>query len=91
MLELNGIILGSAFGFLLYLPLAIKAKLDIGFHVIVLPVILAVFMFDLYFVMQENCRFVNRLTPVAAVKENLKSIKVRLRHVEKVLWGYCLV
>ena len=90
LLELNGIILGSAFGFLLYLPLAIKAKLDIGFHVIVLPVILAVFMFDLYFVMQENCRFVNRLTPVAAVRGEFKINKSKIKARRKGLAGWLL-
>lgn len=90
LLEWNGIVLGSAFGFFLYLPLAIKAKLDIGFHVIVIPVILAVFMFDLYFVMQENCRFVNRLTPVAAVKGEFKIDKSKIKARKKGLAGVLL-
>lgn len=90
LLELNGIVLGSVFGFLLYLPLAIKAGLDVGFHVIVIPVILAVFMFDLYFVMQENCRFVNRLTPVAAVRGEFKINKSKIKARRKGLAGWLL-
>jgi len=90
LLELNGIVLGSVLGFLLYLPLAIKSGLDIGFHVIVIPVILAVFMFDLYFVMQENCRFVNRLTPVAAVRGEFKMNKAKLKARRKGLAGVLL-
>ena len=90
LLELNGIFLGSVFGFLLYLPLAIKSGLDIGFHVIVIPVILAVFMFDLYFVMQENCRFVNRLTPVAAVRGEFKINKSKIKARRKGLVGLVL-
>lgn len=90
LLELSGILVGSIWGFLLYLPIAIKGKLDIGFHVIVIPVILAVFMFDLYFVMQENCRFVNRLTPVAAVKGEFKIDKSKIKARKKSLVGVLL-
>lgn len=88
--ELNGIVLGSVLGFLVYLPLAIKSGLDVAFHVIVIPVILAVFMFDLYFVMQENCRFVNRLTPVAAVRGEFKINKAKLKVRRKGLAGVLL-
>ncbi len=90
LLELSGILVGSIWGFLLYLPIAIKGKLDIGFHVIVIPVILAVFMFDLYFVMQENCRFVNRLTPVAAVRGEFKINKSKIRARRKGVAGMLL-
>lgn len=66
-LELFGIILGTILGFLVYLIPAKTYHLQIGFHVIALPFILAAFLGDLYFVMQENCRFLNNLTPAAAV------------------------
>lgn len=66
-LELAGIILGTVFGFLVYLVPARVYHLRVGFHGIVLPFILAAFLGDLYFVMQENCRFLNGLTPAAAV------------------------
>lgn len=66
-LELFGIVLGTILGFLVYLIPAGTYHLQIGFHVIVLPFILAAFLGDLYFVMQENCRFLNNLTPAAAV------------------------
>lgn len=66
-LELFGIVLGTVLGFLVYLIPAGTYHLQIGFHVIVLPFILAAFLGDLYFVMQENCRFLNNLTPAAAV------------------------
>lgn len=66
-LELFGIVLGTILGFLVYLIPAGTYHLKIGFHVIVLPFILAAFLGDLYFVMQENCRFLNNLTPAAAV------------------------
>lgn len=66
-LELFGIVLGTILGFLVYLIPAKTYHLQIGFHAIVLPFILAAFLGDLYFVMQENCRFLNNLTPAAAV------------------------
>lgn len=67
LLELAGIVLGTILGFLVYLVPAGAYHLRVGFHGIVLPVILAAFLGDLYFVMQENCRFLNRLPPAAAV------------------------
>ena len=71
-LEMSGIVLGIGLGFGLYLVIAYKAKLEIGFHIIGVFFILLAFLGDLYFVMQENCKFVNRLTPVAAVRGEFK-------------------
>lgn len=90
LLEMNGIVLGIALGFLLYLPIAIKAHLDIGFHFIVVPFIIVVFLFDLYFVMQENCKFVNRLTPIAAVRGEFKINKSKIKARRKGLAGLLL-
>lgn len=90
LLEMNGIVLGIALGFLLYLPIAIKANLNIGFHFIVVPFIIVVFLFDLYFVMQENCKFVNRLTPIAAVRGEFKINKSKIKARRKGLVGLIL-
>ncbi len=90
LLEMNGIVLGIALGFLLYLPIAIKANLNIGFHFIVVPFIIVVFLFDLYFVMQENCKFVNRLTPIAAVRGEFKIDKSKIKARRKGLVGLIL-
>ncbi len=90
LLEMNGILLGIVLGFLLYLPIAIKANLDIGFHFIVVPFIIVVFLFDLYFVMQENCKFVNRLTPIAAVRGEFKINKSKIKARRKGLVGLIL-
>lgn len=91
LLEISGIIMGVALGFLVYLLIAVKAQLEIGFHVISVFLILLAFMFDLYFVMQENCRFVNKLTPVAAVRGEFKiktdKIKARRKSLAGVLFG----
>lgn len=88
LLESMGIALGILLGFLSYLPIALKAEWEVGFHVIGIPLILLCFLFDLYFVMQENCKFVNKLTPVAAVRGEfkIKTGKVKVR--KKSLVGY---
>lgn len=80
-LELFGIVLGTILGFLVYLIPAKTYHLQIDFHVIVLPFILAAFLGDLYFVMQENCRFLNNLTPAAAVSGEfqIKKEKEKIR------------
>lgn len=90
LLEMNGIVLGIVLGFLLYLPIAIKANLQIAFHFLVVPAIIVVFLFDLYFVMQENCRYVNRLTPIAAVKGEFKINKNKIKARRKGLAGLLL-
>lgn len=91
LLEISGIGIGIVLGFLVYLPIATAAKLEVGFHVISVIFILAAFVFDLYFVMQENCKFVNKLTPVAAVRGELKiktrKIKARRKSLAGVLFG----
>lgn len=91
LLESMGIIVGVLLGFLAYLPIALRAKWEVGFHVIGIPLILLCFMFDLYFVMQENCKFVNKLTPVAAVRGEFKikvaKIKVRRKSLLGLLFG----
>lgn len=91
LLEISGIAVGVVMGFLLYLPLALKLELKIGFHAIGVIFILVAFVFDLYFVMQENCKFVNKLTPVAAVRGEFKikteKIKVRRKSLAGVLFG----
>ncbi len=90
-LEISGIVIGILLGFLVYLPIAVKAELEIGFHVIAVVFILVAFVFDLYFVMQENCKFVNKLTPIAAVRGEFKikteKIKARRKSLAGVLFG----
>lgn len=91
LLEISGILIGIVLGFLVYLPIAVAAKLEIGFHVVSVLFIIVVFVFDLYFVMQENCKFVNKLTPVAAVRGEFKiktrKIKARRKSLAGVLFG----
>ena len=90
-LEISGIVIGIVLGFLVYLPIAVKAELEMGFHAISVVFIMIAFMFDLYFVMQENCKFVNKLTPIAAVRGEFKikteKIKARRKSLAGVLFG----
>lgn len=91
LLEISGIVIGIVLGFLVYLPIALMAKMEIGFHVLSVIFIVVAFVFDLYFVMQENCKFVNKLTPVAAVRGEFKiktrKIKARRKSLAGVLFG----
>ncbi len=90
-LEISGIVIGIVLGFLIYLPIAVKAELAIGFHAIAVVFIVVAFMFDLYFVMQENCKFVNKLAPIEAVRGEFKikteKIKARRKSFAGVLFG----
>lgn len=91
LLEISGIAIGIVLGFLVYLPIALTAKMEIGFHVVSVIFIVVAFVFDLYFVMQENCKFVNKLTPVAAVRGEFKikthKIKARRKSLAGLLFG----
>lgn len=87
-LEGMGIVLGVFLGFLVYLPIAIRAELEIGFHVLGIFLLLLAFLFDLYFVMEENCKFVNKLTPVAAVRGEFQIKTTKIKAHKKSLAGY---
>lgn len=81
-LEMGGMALGILAGYPVYLALAERFRLQTGFHIIVLPFILIAFLGDLYFVMLESVRFVNNLTPVAAIagKIKIRKEKIKARH-----------
>ncbi|MGN0403148.1 MAG: ABC transporter permease [Acetatifactor sp.] len=98
LLEMSGIAVGTVLGFLVYLIPARAFEVKIGFHAIVLPFIWIVFLGDLFFVMQENCKLVDKFTPVAAIngqiriKVNQERIKPgRGKIIQKILgfeWSY---
>lgn len=91
-LELLGILSGVLMGYLLSVGIGFAiVKRMVGFHVIPLIPILAAFLGDLYFVMQENCKFVNEMTPISAVRGEFRikkeKIKVRKNHLITKLFG----
>ncbi|MGN0386590.1 MAG: FtsX-like permease family protein [Lachnospiraceae bacterium] len=94
LLELAGIIIGIPLGFFLYIPVCKKLALPIGFAKFAVPFILLAFLGDLVFVMQENCKFINALSPAEAIlgvyrikKEKIKAN--RGKWVQKIFGFEC--
>ncbi|MCM1180375.1 MAG: ABC transporter permease [Clostridium sp.] len=80
-LEMIGLMIGVVLGYLLSVILGLLFHNSIGFHILPALVIAGVFLFDLYFVMQENCKFINRMTPISAVRGEfrIKKEKIKVR------------
>lgn len=78
-LEIMGIILGVLLGYPVCLLIGIIFRRVIHFHFLPILLILFVFLGDMYFVMQENCKFVNELTPISAVRGEFRIKKERIK------------
>ena len=92
-IEMIGIILGTVLGTMLsqVIRLILKQEgiigggglsdLPAGFHVLPLLVVILEFLFDLYFIMDENVKMVTRMSPVSAIRGEYryKLPKIKLR------------
>lgn len=86
-LETAGIVVGLIVGMLTSFIAGAMLHINVGFHILpVLPVLVA-FYGDLYFVMQENCKVVTNMTPVAAIRGEYRIKKEKLRHRYSGLFG----
>lgn len=86
-LEIIGLVIGVALGYPLSAVVGFFLHNSIGFHILPIIIILAVFLFDLYFVMQENCKFINRMTPVSAVRGEFRIKKEKIKARGKGILG----
>lgn len=90
-LEIIGVMLGVALGYPVSLVVGLVIHNPAHFHILPAVVILVVFLVDLYFVMQENCKFINRMTPISAVRGEFRikkeRIKVRGKGIMERLFG----
>lgn len=90
-MELSGMILGILFGTLISTVIGYMLKIKAGFHIVpVVPIAIA-FLGDLYFVMQENCKVISHMSPVAALRGEFRirqeKIKIRKSRIFGKLFG----
>lgn len=86
-LEGIGLAVGIILGYPVSAVICRAAKLDAGFHFTVVGLVAFVFIFDLYFMIQENCKAVNGLSPLDAVRGEWNSKKGKLKKRGKGLFG----
>ena len=89
-LEGTGMVLGILLGY-------ISSKIIVHFiyvksemHVLPIFFIAIAFLGDLYFVMQENCKTVNKMTPVSAVRGEFRIKKEKIKARGKGIFGRLL-
>lgn len=80
-LELTGIGIGIIIGTMVSMITGAFLHMKAGFHILPVLFILIVFLGDLYFAMQENCKLVVGMTPVSAIRGEyrIQKEKIRLR------------
>lgn len=90
-LEMAGIVLGVALGYPVCLVLGNHFDLDVRFYMWIALFVAGIFLFDLFFVMWENCRSINEITPIEAVRGQFRirkeKIKVRRSKLIRRLFG----
>lgn len=90
-LELIGNGIGLVSGFIASLIIGYFLKWKVGFHLIPIVPVLVAFLGDLYFAMEENCKVIADLTPVAAIRGEYRihkeKIKVRKRSIFGRIFG----
>lgn len=86
-LEIIGVVIGVILGYPVSAVVGLFFHNSIGFHILPVIVILVVFLGDLYFVMQENCKFINRMTPISAVRGEFRIKKEKIKARRKGILG----
>lgn len=89
-LELIGNVIGILLGFLLSMVIGAVLHWEIGFHLVPMIPILIAFLGDLYFVMEENCKVVVKLTPVGAIRGEYRIRKEKLKFRRPSIFGKLL-
>lgn len=86
--ELAGIILGMVLGFPIAVVIGVRAGIKVGLHIVPVIFVLVAFLGDLYFVMKENSRVVKKISPVEAVRGNLKVRKTKIKARKRGIFGH---
>lgn len=86
-LEIIGVAVGVVLGYPVSAAVGLVIHNPTSFHILPAAVILVVFLGDLYFVMQENCKFINRMTPISAVRGEFRIKKERIKARGKGIMG----
>lgn len=85
--ELAGLILGMVLGFPIAVAIGIGVGIKVGLHIVPIIFVLVAFLGDLYFVMKENSRVVKKISPIEAVRGNLKVRKTKIKARRRGIFG----
>lgn len=78
-LEIAGIMLGIVLGYPICLVIGKHFRLYMGFYMWVVLIIVLIFLFDLLFVMRENCKSINQIPPIEAAHGQIRIRKEKLK------------
>ncbi|MCM1084595.1 MAG: hypothetical protein NC428_14115 [Clostridium sp.] len=85
--EISGLILGMALGFVTSYIIGKISGIEAGLHIVPVLFVLVAFLGDLYFVMDENSKTVRKISPVDAVRGNLKAGKSKIKRRKAGIFG----
>ena len=86
-MELTGNILGIPLGLLLCKIAGYYLNIPIEFHGITTIPVFAAFLFDLYFVMADNCKVIKNMSPVSAIRGEYRIRKEKIKLRKKSVFG----
>lgn len=86
-LEGAGIGIGVLIGVVVSVIIGFTKDINAGFHVLPMIPILIAYFGDLYFVMNENCKLVTKMTPISAVRGEYRIKKEKFKRRGKGLMG----
>ncbi len=78
-LEGTGIGIGVVIGVVVSVIIGFAKDINAGFHVLPMIPILIAYFGDLYFVMNENCKLVTKMTPISAVRGEYRIKKEKIQ------------
>lgn len=85
--EMAGLIFGIALGLIMSFIIGKISGIEVGLHIIPIMFVLVAFLGDLYFIMDENSKTVRKISPVDAVRGNLKIGKSTLKSRKAGIFG----
>ncbi len=88
--EITGLIFGMALGLVTSFIIGKISGIKVGLHIIPILFVLVAFLGDLYFVMDENSKTVRKISPVDAVRGNLKAGQGKLKRRKEGIFGRVL-
>lgn len=85
--EITGLIFGMALGLMTSFIIGKISGIEVELHIIPILFVLVAFLGDLYFVMDENSKTVRKISPVDAVRGNLKAGQGKLKRRKGGIFG----
>ncbi|MDE5873603.1 MAG: ABC transporter permease, partial [Lachnospiraceae bacterium] len=85
--EITGLIFGMVLGLMTSFVIGKISGIKVGLHIIPILFVLVAFLGDLYFVMDENSKTVRKISPVDAVRGNLKAGQSKIKRRKGSIFG----